>query len=297
MLRFASLIGVVLLTTVTAFAQSYPEVDALLEAFYAKDVNTIMKHLPVSLQKSLSELDTQQKSQLARELLLAESLQREGTKVTRPGNGPVLALIEERGGTQLEVVLDKRVSDGYESVLRLKFQHVNGSERPAFGLVVWMRFEDAEWRILQLEPGGSRDRIDLEDPKFVADLRPRTNANEASAIAALRTYNTACITYAAAYSDIGYPEALQDLGGSGGDISPKHGGLVSNDMSTPPHERSGYRFTYKKTATGPDGAYTIVARPVAFGSTGTKSFFTDESTIIRYTEEDREARKDDPELK
>lgn len=43
-------------------------------------------------------------------------------------------------------------------------------------------------------------------------------------------------------------------------------------------EESGYKFVVAGTATG----YTISATPVAFGTTGERTFFTDESLIIRF---------------
>jgi hypothetical protein len=50
--------------------------------------------------------------------------------------------------------------------------------------------------------------------------------------------------------------------------------------------KSGYKFTYAAVATDPAGnvlSYTITATPVVPGSTGQRSFFTDQSGTIRST--------------
>jgi type II secretory pathway pseudopilin PulG len=87
-------------------------------------------------------------------------------------------------------------------------------------------------------------------------LRSRMAANEASAVGSLRTINTAAVTYSTTYG-IGYDR--------GGDY------------------KSGYSFTYTQgsVTAGITNGYTLVAVPVAAGSTGQRTFFTDQSGVIR----------------
>jgi hypothetical protein len=50
--------------------------------------------------------------------------------------------------------------------------------------------------------------------------------------------------------------------------------------------KSGYRFNYAAAATDPSGnviSYTITATPLVPGSSGQRSFFTDQSGTIRST--------------
>jgi hypothetical protein len=50
--------------------------------------------------------------------------------------------------------------------------------------------------------------------------------------------------------------------------------------------KSGYRFTYVAGTTDPSGSvlsYSITATPVVAGSSGQRSFFTDQSGTIRNT--------------
>jgi len=58
--------------------------------------------------------------------------------------------------------------------------------------------------------------------------------------------------------------------------------------------KDGYTFTVS-TGTG-NATYTIDARPITYDETGTRSFFADETGVIRYTTEDRPATSEDPPL-
>ncbi len=63
--------------------------------------------------------------------------------------------------------------------------------------------------------------------------------------------------------------------------------------------KRGYSFAYMPGP--PDKAghietYTVVARPMQFGTSGISSFFSDQSGIIRKTDDDRPATAKDPPL-
>jgi len=58
-------------------------------------------------------------------------------------------------------------------------------------------------------------------------------------------------------------------------------------------EKSGYVFKYQRIS---NETYSIVARPKQFGTAGTRNFFTDQSGVIRVTNEDREATVNDEPL-
>lgn len=102
-------------------------------------------------------------------------------------------------------------------------------------------------------------------------LRARLSANEATAIAAMRTISTAMESYRAAQSPPAYPASLAAL------IAP---------ASDPPYidsvlgsgNKSGYTFT-------PDGVggntYNVVATPQTPNVTGVRSFYVDQSGVVR----------------
>jgi type IV pilus assembly protein PilA len=123
---------------------------------------------------------------------------------------------------------------------------------------------------------------------------------EASPVGSLRTLNTAEVTYASTFTH-GYSSSLAELGPSpGGDKGPfteAHAGLVDKELAS--GVKNGYTFIYtpgERTASGRIDTYTVSARPIKHGETGTNSFFTGDSGVIRYTTEDRPATAKDPPL-
>lgn len=111
----------------------------------------------------------------------------------------------------------------------------------------------------------------------------RTVGNEASVVRALRTIDTAEVTFATKYN-LGYAAGLEALV------------LVSSDIKTVLGEanRSGYVFTY--TPTTPNGSidgYTLRADPVTPGTTSANHYFTDQSGVIR-VERDKQADSSSP---
>jgi len=70
--------------------------------------------------------------------------------------------------------------------------------------------------------------------------------------------------------------------------------LVDETLSTPPYEKSGCRFTYKLPS---KFEYEIVGRPIEFGVSGKRSFYTGNSGVIRFTTEDRAPNSSDPPLR
>ena len=59
---------------------------------------------------------------------------------------------------------------------------------------------------------------------------------------------------------------------------------------------SGTKDGYAFSTSGDADTFTVNARPLTYGSTGSRSFFSDESGVIRYTREDRPATVEDSPL-
>jgi prepilin-type N-terminal cleavage/methylation domain-containing protein len=109
-------------------------------------------------------------------------------------------------------------------------------------------------------------------------LRSKMAANEASAVASLRTYNTSSIAFSTTYGN--YPTKLGDLGPSNGATpTSTMADLVDLVLGTDPAKKSGYTFVY--TSAAPYSSYTLVATPVAVGTTGQRGFFTNQTGVIR----------------
>lgn len=127
----------------------------------------------------------------------------------------------------------------------------------------------------------------------------RVERDEASATATLRTLNTAQTLYAETYG-AGFTNTLTKLGPpASGQPNASHADLVDLLLSggveggtATSFVKSGYRFVYTAGAADADGrirTYTITARPIAYKQSGVRSFFTDQTGVIRATSEDRAA--------
>lgn len=122
-------------------------------------------------------------------------------------------------------------------------------------------------------------------------LHARMAANEASATSSLRMLNNAEVVFAATYST-GYTDGLNRLGPPpvGQQPTISHADLVDPHLAgmTPGGGdtgfiKSGYSFTYTPFGTfGAIAAYQMSADPQARGSTGQRSFFTNEPLVIRF---------------
>ena len=122
-------------------------------------------------------------------------------------------------------------------------------------------------------------------------LRSRIAANEASATASLRTLNTAEVTYASTYNS-GFTSTLNQLATAtpaGTQPSWSAADLVDPILSgtqsaaSMSFTKNGFVFTYD-TGAGvyPQIAtYGVHADPMARGSSGQRSFFSDQSAVVR----------------
>jgi type II secretory pathway pseudopilin PulG len=126
-------------------------------------------------------------------------------------------------------------------------------------------------------------------------LRSRMAANEASAVGSLRTIYQASVNYSETYKN-GYPANLDVLTGIG-IPSCDHAGLIGAQLAG--GTRNGYVFTYEPSS-GPvpqsvasklegngcsiPGAagFSVTADPITRGTTGQRSFFIDQTGVIRY---------------
>lgn len=110
----------------------------------------------------------------------------------------------------------------------------------------------------------------------------KMRANEAAAVGALKAINAACMAYWTTYN--GYPPTLASLGppAGGTQMGPSSADLLDSVLAS--GNKSGYVFTYAAVDANGDGkmdTYTVVAEPASRGTTGQRSFFTDQSGTIR----------------
>ncbi len=110
-------------------------------------------------------------------------------------------------------------------------------------------------------------------------LRARMSANEASAVQAVRTVNTAQISYNSAYPTSGYATTLAMLGGASCN-PPSSTGACLIDSQLASGTKSGYTFVLSASGT-PTSTYSIVASPVTPNQTGTRYFCSFADAVVR----------------
>jgi type IV pilus assembly protein PilA len=133
-------------------------------------------------------------------------------------------------------------------------------------------------------------------------IRSRMAANEASAVACLRTLTTAFVTYSTTYGN-GYPPDLHSLQSPGTNPADcAHAGLVDNVLAglapnggAAAFQKSGYTFTYvglNPLTAAPNltpacsapgfNTATTNALPIAVGGTGQRAFTIDNAGVIYF---------------
>jgi len=105
--------------------------------------------------------------------------------------------------------------------------------------------------------------------------KSRMHAQEMAAIKTLQTINTTEIQYQSQFGK--FATAIAQLGPppTGGGEGPEAAGLISGTLAT--GTASGYNFTITQTP----GGYAVSAAPKTFGSTGRRTFYTDQTGIVR----------------
>jgi len=114
-------------------------------------------------------------------------------------------------------------------------------------------------------------------------LRARISANEASAVASLRTLNTAELSYQSEYPKVGFACSLPALGGHGPSApSADHAQLIDERLAS--GWKNGYGFEIRNCIyDAVDGnKYQVVAYPRARHQSGVRAFCSDQSGVIKF---------------
>ena len=116
-------------------------------------------------------------------------------------------------------------------------------------------------------------------------LRAKISANESSAVGSIRTINTSEVSYATTYGT-GYAPALTNLGGA----TPCTASAATACLIDPflgAGTKSGYSFkalpnTGAGTTTNPFTGVEVTGNPLSVGTSGQRSFCSDQSGVIRF---------------
>ena len=117
-------------------------------------------------------------------------------------------------------------------------------------------------------------------------VEQKVRAIEKACVSNLRTLNVAQIAYWGGDDAKGFAPTLRRLGPDGASLL---------DAATVNGQKDGYRFRLVPDRSAGDATpikhYKIIARPVTRLSKNQRSYYTDESGVIRFTEERREPTK------
>jgi type IV pilus assembly protein PilA len=113
-------------------------------------------------------------------------------------------------------------------------------------------------------------------------LRARISANESAAVGALRTLNTAQISYNSTYGTTGFAHPMSYLAGTTcATTPPTSTGACLVDSVLGAGTKSGYVFTLTNTSGTPAGSYNFIASPVGVNQTGVRYFCSFADAVIR----------------
>mgnify|MGYP001382687209 FL=1 len=113
--------------------------------------------------------------------------------------------------------------------------------------------------------------ISAAAPKFSQYLM---NARETAAMSAIRTIHTAQTQYSSQFGR--FATSLQELGPpTGGEEGPSAANLIPSDLAQ--GVKGGYKFVMEATPTG----YRIIATPLAYNRDGRRSFYSDQTMVLR----------------
>jgi type IV pilus assembly protein PilA len=114
-------------------------------------------------------------------------------------------------------------------------------------------------------------------------LRARIAANESSAVASIRTINTAQISYNSAYPTVGFASLIALSGSCTGTTLPTSGSACLIDSQLASGSKSGYTFTSTASGGPPASSYVAYANPQTQNTTGVRSFCSVADAVVRYT--------------
>jgi type IV pilus assembly protein PilA len=123
-------------------------------------------------------------------------------------------------------------------------------------------------------------------------LSSRKAANQASAVANIRTVTSATVSYSVTYSN-GYPPSMQAMGGLVAPATCNAAILIDSTLATAPSQKSGYQFAYSGlngnitnsppicSSPGFNG-YLLTATPLVQGVSGNMSYCSTEQGVIYF---------------
>jgi type IV pilus assembly protein PilA len=113
-------------------------------------------------------------------------------------------------------------------------------------------------------------------------LHSRMAANESAAVAAVRTLNTAQISYQSTYPSVGFASTLGALAGSSCS-PPSSAGACLIDSALAGGVRNGYSYSVTNVTGTPNGTYNVIAAPTVQYYSGARYFCSYADGVVRFS--------------
>ena len=262
--------------------------QALLEMFFSRTPFQFLSHLPKHAQQLMKRNPTILPLQAFSQPLT--QLQEQAGKLDAFDSGPILLRSENTYSHRTIEVAVESESDGFdEDQLQLSLHLYRGGKPEPLPFVpaatFTMKLEGGIWR---LDDIAVNFRVPLGDQEFLDSLIPdrrsaRAEELEVVALNHLRTLNTAQVSYAATFPELGFACSLAYLGGGGVDEpTSTSAALIDSRLST--GNVDGYVFSIEECTGNPVDHFSISAVPEN-PQPGLRTFCSDESAEIRLSED------------
>jgi len=296
--------------------------QALLDMFFGKP-GSMERHLPEATRAALREAGAGGPSLLQQFSMLSSQMNTPENHLQTFETGSTLFTFEQSPTfTKVEAIVERDDLRDDEDDIELSFRmYKNGQPEkspvtPALSFL--MKQEKNVWRLSEIsvtvrvglaDPellktlvAGAKARAALAGPvSGVAVTMPSNSgsatwsasptlapnpANEASAIASMRTILTAEVTYASAYPRTGFTCSLSDLDGFGQGTPNEHQAmLIESRLAS--GKKHGYVFIISSCGTSPNAHFVLTAVPAP--QTSGRAFCATESGTIRSSEDGQAA--------
>ncbi len=282
-------------------AAAQDAVESFWEAALSNDFATVERHFPRDFVQAMSECNPGFRENSVSGVRFFADADLQISQIDDSGKPDAVKLFDRWGQGPIELRIVSKYITADKATLGLVLTTAEGMvggrpEVPQGSEVVTMRLVDGSWRVTSVaSPQAKGEPAHPLDGSVATSCRL---ANEASAVGALRSINTAQVTYASTYPDAGFFARLSQAGPPADGRQPDRqaSGLLDGSLAcaAEPCVKSGYSFTIRTRSVFPRVSYEAFARPITYGKTGARSFYTSEDGVIRFTTEDRDAIAKDP---
>src|SRR5215472_11264031 len=304
---------------IVARPQAATPLGAIEELVTAEKVADVVRHYPVAVEQVVNILSESEKVEAAKQLLISKRIREAGYELRRTNDPKLWQLVHGADKQPFTFTVINSFVSGTDAVIMLRVGLPTGGGQTKF---ILLQFDAGEWRLTS--SGLWWKESDFASDEFIQGLTPM-GRNGSAAAATLNEICVALAEYRNTYQGAGYPSSLEALAGPAepatdqsqqaeevedddspppesppARVPPQYGHLLDPSFLEKPLIKDGYEFHYRLIDPGvaeeSGGRFQITATPVQFGKTGSRNYFVDQTAVIRFARENREANENDEPL-